>query len=158
MQRTLTAIGALALFSVGAIASPPAHALPLAKAQASPQRGIELIVKKSREDDDSAKSKSRRAGDEKEAKDAKEAKSGALRYGSRMPGTGIPLTPRGAYLYGPTFQGAYMPPGGYSAGGYPIRYADEVTADQAECSALRRQALSSGKRASWDRYYACVED
>lgn len=152
MQRTLTAIGALAIFAVGAIALPPAYALPLANAQASPQQGFELIVKKGREDDDSAKSKSRRASDEKEAK------ASALRYGSRMPGTGIPLTPRGAYLYGPTFQGAYMPPGGYSSGGYPIRYADEVAAEQAECSALRRQAMSSGKRASWDRYYACVED
>lgn len=154
MQRTLTAAGALAVVAACAIALPSAQALPLAKAQATSQRGVQLVAQKSREDDSKrpSKSKSQRAADEGESKGR------PARFGSRAGGASIPLSPRGAYLYGPSFNGVYTPPSGYSSSGYPIYYADEVAATQAECAPLRRRAMSSGQRSAWDRYHACMED
>jgi hypothetical protein len=154
MQRTLTAAGAIAVVAAYAIALPSAHALPLAKAQVSLQRGVEFVAMKRGEDDGPASTtrKLKRVGDKEDSK------ARAPRYGSRSPGTSVPLTTRGAYLYSPSFNGAYMPPSGYSFSGYPIRYADEVAADRAECASLRRRAMSSGQRSSWDRYHACMED
>jgi hypothetical protein len=154
MQRTLTSAGALAVVAAYAIASPPAHALPLAKAQVSLQRSIERVAQKSREDESPATT----ARKSKRVARKEDPKARAPRYGSRFPGTGLPLTVRGAYLYSPSFNGAYTPPGGYSSSGYPIRYADEVAAARAECAALRRRAVSSGQRSAWDRYYACSEE
>lgn len=152
MQRTLTAIGAFALVAAHAIAAPQAaHALPLAKAEVSLQRAVETIAQKKRDDDGTSR-KSRRV-DSKE-----DPKVRALRYGSTSPGTSIPLNARGANLYSPSFNGAYTPPSGYSFSGYPIHYADEVEAPKAECDALRRRAMESGKRSSWDRYHACTRD
>ena len=143
-----------ALVTACAIALPSAQALPLAKAQVALQQGGELIAQKSREDDSKrpSKSKSQRSSGEEESKGR------PARYGSRAAGTSVPLTTRGAYLFSPSFNGVYTPPSGYSSNGYPIYYADEVAATQAECAPLRRRALSSGQRSSWDRYYACVED
>jgi hypothetical protein len=154
MQRTRTATGALAVVAAYAIALPPAHALPLAKAQVSLQRSVELVAQKSREDDKPASTtrKSKRVGSKEEPKGR------VSRFGSRAAGTSVPLTTRGAYLFSPGFNGAYTPPSGYSFSGYPIRYADEVAAEQAECASLRRRAISSGQRSSWDRYHACMED
>ena len=106
-------------------------------------------------DDDkpaSTKSKSKRVGSKEDPKGP------ARRYGSRSPGTSVPLTTRGAYLFSPGFNGAYTPPSGYSSSGYPIYYADEVAATRAECASLRRRAMSNGQRSSWDRYHACMED
>lgn len=154
MQRTLSATSALAVVAACAIALPPAEALPLAKAQVSLQRGVELVAQKSREGDKPASttSKSKRVS-------GKENPKGRMsRFGSRAAGTSVPLTTRGAYLYSPSFNGAYTPPSGYSSSGYPIYYADEVAATQAECASLRRRARSSGQRSSWDRYHACMED
>ncbi len=157
MQRTLTAAGALAVVAY-AIALPSAHALPLAKAQVSLQRSVERIAQKSREDETPASTtrKSKRAGGKDDPKE--DPKARAPRYGSRSPGTSVPLTARGAYLYSPSFNGSYTPPAGYSFSGYPIRYADEVAAARAECAALRRRAVSSGQRSAWDRHYACSEE
>jgi hypothetical protein len=134
------------------MASLPAQALPLAQVQVSLQRDSEFVAQKSRKYDSSAtpSRKSRRVADKE--------KKGRVRYGASAPGTSIPLTTRGAYLYGPSFNGAYTPPSGYSLSGYPIYYADEIAAKRAECAALRRQAISSGRHSSWDRYQECVED
>jgi hypothetical protein len=157
MQRTLTAAGALAVVAAYAIALPPAQALPLAKAQVSLQRGVELIAQKNREDEGRASTtrKSKRVGGKEDPKG--DPKARAPRYGSRAPGTSVPLIARGAYLYSPSFNGAYTPPAGYSFNGYPVRYADEVAAARAECASLRRRAMSSGQRSAWDRYDACKE-
>ena len=153
MQRTLTAAGALIVAAAYAVALPPAHALTM-KGQVSVQRGVELIAQKGRDKDDAASTarKSKRIGDKEQPK------AEGSRYGSRFPGTSVPLVTRGAYLYSPSFNGVYTPPAGYSFSGYPIRYADEVTPDGAECASLRRRAMSSGRRSAWDRYYACRGD
>lgn len=153
MQRILYVPIALAAVAACATALPSAQALPVAKAQFSLQRDVGLVAQKSRGDVSPARTvKSKRASGKEDPKDR------APRFGSRAAGTSIPLTARGAYLYGPSFNGAYTPPSGYSSSGYPIRYADEVAAERAECASLRRRAVSSGQRSSWDRYYACTDD
>jgi hypothetical protein len=153
-MRTLTMTGTLALVGACSIALTSAHALPLAQTQVEHQGSIKLVTQERRENEArrGGKSKSQRPGNEEKAEDR------GLRYGSRSSSASIPLTTRGTYLYGPSFNGAYMPPSGYSFSGYPIRYADEPAAGDAECASLRRRAMSSGQRSSWDRYYTCIQD
>lgn len=156
MLRTLIAVAAAGF--VAAYALPPltASAAPPARPQAAPHGLVILVAQKNRDDDDaqrSTKTKSKRVAKGNEAK-----KTAAPRYGSQAAGSSVSITPRGAYLYGPSFDGVHTPPAGYSLNGYPIRRADEVAAANAECADLRRRAMSTGQRSAWDRYYACAKD
>ncbi len=160
-MRSLTVTAAtLAMCALGL---PSAQALPLSQNHAASRSGVVLVAQKTPEDDSGAKSKSKRAAKQRgssktAAQDTKEDTRDAALQGSRAPGTSIQMSPRGGYLYGPSFNGAYTPPGGYSMNGYPVRYADEPSAAQAECAPLRRRAMSSGQRSAWDRYYACMRE
>ncbi|WP_424956748.1 hypothetical protein [Hyphomicrobium sp. 1Nfss2.1] len=155
MHRAVFAACALALGSAATIST--ATALPVAKRAPGSEPVVQTVAQKKIAEDEgqrTSKSKSKRtSGQDKSADD--KSKQSATRFGSIAPGVSVPLTVRGSHLYSPSFNGVYTPPAGYSSRGYPIRYADEVASSQSECAALRRNALSSGKRAAWDRYHAC---
>jgi hypothetical protein len=122
-MRALTAVGILALVAIQPIASPSAIALPLANKQVAPLSGIEFVAQKNRDSHASRRSKSKAYRvSRKEPKE--QPKGEEVRYGSRLTGADIQINPRGAYLFSPSFNGVYVPPGGYSSSGYTIRYAD----------------------------------
>lgn len=154
-MRALDLSCALALIAVCAASTSSAHAVPRSNLQVTSQPGIELVADKSTDEEGqrSRKSKKHRVSEGK-----KESDGPTVSHGSRTPGSSIPMTARGAYLYGPSFNGAYTPPSGYSTSGYPIYRADEVAEARSQCASLRSRAMASGKRSAWDRYYACKED
>ncbi len=134
-----------------------AIALPVAKRTPGSEPLVQTVAQKKIAEDEgqrTSKSKSKRTSSQDKSADDK-SKQSATRFGSVAPGVSVPLIVRGGHLYSPSFSGVYTPPAGYSSRGYPIRYADEVDSSQSECAALRRNALSSGKRSAWDRYHAC---